>query len=509
MNNVARNLQGAAISATADAINHELAKAWTKSNRELLEQFAMTGTLQRSFYVSQDTTIENAVKILQGNNPQDIAETIVKGRNEGFVRSFPIIGLVHLSMRDTELFKKVFCDVVQTGNDLKDFLDICHKMRGFGRAVKTALKSWLSTKLNVYYAQKYRTAIADAMRICHFNGETSQLSGYVLCQYGESMKTWCNEKFEESLCEPSGILRAHEAFIMYCNNGNLRIALSVLDKFKFDVDSLSCVYDKFDKKIWRKIAEYTPTMRFLKYLDKFDREGVFAEDATSLAEEKLTVKNLKKAKVFPYRLFVAYNSVSNVALRNILARTMDDYVTEMDWGEFGKFSWAICPDVSGSMGWSLAPKSPLSFSDVAGSFAAMFHKGIENSVVIPWADRVFVYPGNRYDSIVTQVRQLKHLTGGTDMSCALREMIRRKNIKDCFVFITDTEEYGRVNWINSWMQYRKQVNPKAIAFVIRCDPYTTNPFPNDIAERNGVYPIYGFNDNVFTYIEYILKKQRN
>ena len=117
---------------TADTVNHENNPAWTKPDSELLEQFAMTGTLGNSFYASAKENTENAVELLERCDADAIASAIVKGRNEGFIRTFPLLGLVFLSKKDPEQFKAVFPKVVKTGNDLGDFIDLCKSMRGLG-----------------------------------------------------------------------------------------------------------------------------------------------------------------------------------------------------------------------------------------------------------------------------------------------------------------------------------------------------------------------------------------
>ena len=58
--------------------------------------------------------------LLERADAAELAAAIVKGRNEGFIRAFPILGLVYLSKKDAVLFQATFCKVVLTGNDLVD-----------------------------------------------------------------------------------------------------------------------------------------------------------------------------------------------------------------------------------------------------------------------------------------------------------------------------------------------------------------------------------------------------
>lgn len=494
---------------TADTVNHENNPAWTKPDSELLEQFAMTGTLGNSFYASAKENTENAVELLERCDADAIASAIVKGRNEGFIRTFPLLGLVFLSKKDPEQFKAVFPKVVKTGNDLRDFIDLCKSMRGLGRSVKNAISSWLAARTSDYYAQKYRTQLADAIRLVRFRGDCDPIFGYVLAGYGDRVKGWTAEK-EQAAYEKYPNLRAHRDFIAAIEAGKNAVACNILEKHKLDVDSLTAHYDKFDAAIWREIARLSPVMRFLKYLDKFDRSGVFRR-GISLAEEKLTVANFQKARVFPFRLYTAYANISNSAVKNHLAAVLDEYAAAYDWGAFNAYSWAVCPDVSGSMQDVCSGK--LTFSDIAGMFTGFFAKGLKDCRIIPWSDRVFKWDVPRNDSIITHIRKLKRLNGGTDMSCALRAMIAGNIKRDFLVFITDTEEYGRryrggASWIEAWIEYRRRVNSRAQAFVLRSDSGITNPFPETDAKKYGVYPVYGWNDNVAKYMQYVVESNR-
>lgn len=104
---------------------------------------------------------------------QSLAAAIVRGRNEGFIRAFPILGLVYLSKKNAHLFQDAFKKVILTGNDLVDFIEVAKTVRGFGRSLKTAIADWIASNTNPYYAQKYRKQIADAIRLSHFKGEDS------------------------------------------------------------------------------------------------------------------------------------------------------------------------------------------------------------------------------------------------------------------------------------------------------------------------------------------------
>ena len=173
MKTLKENLRTVATYATADTTNAENFPAWTPSDAALLEQLAMTGTLGNSFYASAKEAAKDAVALLERADAQSLAAAIVRGRNEGFIRAFPILGLVYLSKKNAHLFQDAFKKVILTGNDLVDFIEVAKTVRGFGRSLKTAIADWIAPNTNPYYAQKYRKQIADAIRLSRFKGEDS------------------------------------------------------------------------------------------------------------------------------------------------------------------------------------------------------------------------------------------------------------------------------------------------------------------------------------------------
>ena len=128
-------------------------------------------------------------------------------------------------------------------------------------------------------------------------------------------------------------------------------------------------------------------MRFLKYLAKFQREGVELAD---LAKEKITVSNLQRAKVFPFRLVTAELALRGTeeeafcSVREILLGVLDDYTDRYDWSDFNRYRWVIAPDISGSMHSRIGNSSVLTFSLLAGMFTGFFRRGLDRVEILPW-----------------------------------------------------------------------------------------------------------------------------
>jgi hypothetical protein len=192
-------------------------------------------------------------------------------------------------------------------------------------------------------------------------------------------------------------------------------------------------------------------------------------------------------------------------VQNHLADVLNDYVSIYDWGEFNKYKWVVAPDVSGSMRSMMSrsdgKQGTMSYSTIAGMFSGFLYKGLTNCDVVPWGDRVCKYNTPRADSILTHIGAIERAPGGgTYMEVPVNHMIE-KNIKaDYAVFITDNMEWGS-GWLNSWVQYKK-INPKAKAFLLRLDGYAQQAFDDQKADELGVYQIFGWSDNVISYMDY-------
>ena len=524
MKNIISELETIKTYETADTLNHENFPAWQMSDAVQLEQLTMTGTLGNSFYTSSSETIANALALLERADAEDLSRVIIRGRNEGFIRTFPLLGLVVLSKKSPELFQQTFAKVVLTGNDLEDFIDMTRRLRGLGRSVKRAIHSYLQERVTPYYAMKYRKQLADAIRVSRFAGD-DPIYVYILKAYS-CVKGLDKNKIADVYTKYPEFA-ARKEFLNLLESGKTAEAAEVLVKNHLDVESLSAYYHKFDSKLWEATAQVTPVMRFLKYLAKFTREGV---DVRSIATKKLSVNTLKAAKVFPFRLYTAYKALpadfrrpendsmflelakNNLcempkyqSVSELLENLLDDYTLAYDWSAFNSGSWVIAPDISGSMGGRIG-NGDLTFSDVSGMFTGFFCRGLDDVTVIPWDTEVRSYPITSTVPVMKHIETIRQISngGGTYMEAAVEYMIKNQIKTDYAVFITDSMEYGR-GWLSSWKRYRA-INPHAQAFLLRIDSYETQPMPEEQAKKYGIWQIFGWNDNVMDYIKFIIER---
>ena len=507
MKTLKENLKTVTTYAGADTVNAEGFSAWTPSDAALLEQLAMTGALGSSFYANAKEAAADAVALLERSDAHELAAAVVKGRNEGFVRAFPILGLVFLSRKDSALFRKTFGKVVLTGNDLVDFIEVAKTVRGLGRSIKTAISDWLNKNTTTYYAQKYRKQMADAIRLSRFKGE-DPIYAYILNAY-TGVKGATGEKLEKAYVEYPD-LAAHRDFVAAVEAGDLRGAEVLLREKNIDVNSLTSYYGKFDKGLWFAVAIRSPVMRFVKYLSKFIREDVLTDE---MLRSKVNVEALRKAKVFPFRLYTAYRAVSRYLERKdrkvlaYLAEVMDEYAKSYDWSAFGDAKWVIAPDISGSMCSPIGESSVLTYAAVSAMFAGFFVKGLKDVTVLPWDEEVRRYTVSPTEPVMKHIDAITSMVeGGTYMEAGVKYMLKKGIVADYAVFLTDTEEYG-TGWLAAWKEYHRRY-PKAVAFVLRGDSYVTTPIPEDQAAELNVYQVFGWNDTVIDYMKFVLAARK-
>lgn len=177
---------------------------------------------------------------------------------------------------------------------------------------------------------------------------------------------------------------------------------------------------------------------------------------------------------------------------------LDEYVQKYDWSKWN-VSFVIAPDVSGSMIGKVR-NSDLTPATVAGMFSGVLYKGISNSQIIPWDTEIRPHKVPKRDSVISHIKAIETANGGgTYMEVPVKYMIEENIHCDYFILVTDSQEWGS-GWLNVWRKYHNKY-PNSKAIMIRVDPYPTQPFPDDKAKEYNIYQIFGWNDNVISYIE--------
>ena len=265
---------------------------------------------------------------------------------------------------------------------------------------------------------------------------------------------------------------------------------------------------------WTAIAKTAPWQMTRMNLNTFARHGVFKDEAMAkLVAERLRDPVLvKRSRVFPYQLLMAFKSVDAqvpARVREALQDAMEvaiQNVPKMDGQVY------VCLDISGSMrspvtGLRAGSTTAVQCVDVAALVAAAVLRQNPTTEVIPFESKVVSVQLNPRDSVMTNAEKLSSLPcGGTNCSAPLQWLNQRKAKGDLVIYVSDNESwvdaphYGRfggsrTETMKQWTAF-KQRSPQARMVCIDIQPYATT----QAAESRDILNIGGFSDQVFDLI---------
>jgi 60 kDa SS-A/Ro ribonucleoprotein len=490
----------------ATSINHEYAPAYALDSRTALAQLAATGCFGNTFYVSGQEQLEKVVEHAQKCDPAFIAKVAVYARERGFMKDMPAVLLGHLATRGPEgiaAMKAVFPRVIDNGRMLRNFVQVIRSgqlgRKSLGTAPKKAVQRWLASRSAM---QLFRDSIgndpslADVIKMVHpqpASAEQRAMYGYLLGKPHDVEKL------------PVAV-RLYETW----KRGEADGAVP-------NVPSRMLSGLPLGQKEWTEIARNARWHETRMNLNTYQRHGVFGDTAmVKLIASRLADKDeVRKAKVFPYQLLVAWKMASGVPgpIQEALQEAMEHAVAnipEID-GHV-----VICPDVSGSMqgsvtGYRKGATSVVRCVDVAGLIAAAFLRKNPLARVIPFEQDVVQLRLNPRDSVMTIAQKLARVGGGgTSCSAPLSLLFKERAKVDTVIYVSDNESWmdaqGRSGYqsgtamMNLWLTLRQR-NPQAKLVCIDLTPNTHK----QAIDRPDILNVGGFSDAVFDLVAQFVK----
>ncbi|WP_058302937.1 TROVE domain-containing protein [Gorillibacterium timonense] len=465
-----------------DIDNKDHYPAFTRSLEERYLQTLLTNTMSNTYYADQNELLSDAAQLhheIAGSNPTFMAKAIVFARNEGVMRLQPLFGLAILSMYRSDLFTRIFAQVVRIPSDLSDFLTILNGLgRGEGgRAVKRQVNRFLSG-ITEYWAVKYNGrgrgySLGDAIATAHPKPE--DLKQQALFRYLRGM--------EANLA----LLPQVEALERLKLASNEEEQITWIERGKLPYETVTGAI-KPSKAVWEALLYQMPTFALLRHLNALQRAGVL-EDQRNLdyVVSRLTDKQaLKKAKILPFRFATAFHQVEHPELRDALREAVD--LTFDNLPELGNRT-AIFLDISGSMNGQ--------YLEIGSVFAlALYRKTKGSSLFWLFDTEVVDAKPSRKDSILTQAAHI-HAHGGTDTGAPVRQLIRERKKVDHIIIITDEQQNSGSQFYEQLKLYRSKVNRDVLAFIVDIAPYRHAMVPDGDPQT---YYIYGWSDTVLSYI---------
>lgn len=468
--------------------------AYELSPQAALAQLAATGCMSRTFYATAETQLDRVLELAQQVDTDFLAQVALYARNKGFMKDMPALLCAILATRDIDRLIEVFPQVIDNGKMLRNFVQILRSgvtgRKSLGSAPKRLVRQWLERATERQLIQATignDPSLADVVKMVHPRPAEASRQAFYAWLIG---KPWDAEALPETL-------RAFEAWKV-SREGEIP-----------DVPFQMLTAQNLGEKEWSSIASNSSWQTTRMNLNTFARHGVFRDAALvkQLAARLSDPDQVRRARVFPYQLLVAFMNAGNdvpMELRDALQDAMETAIGNVP-EIAGKV--VICPDVSGSMqspvtGSRKGASSKVRCIDVAALVSAAFLRKNSKARVLPFEVKVVNVKLNPRDSVMTNASSLAKIGGGgTNCSAPLTLLNQEKATPDLVIFISDNESWAdpKANRGTAMMaewEKLKNRNPKAKLVCIDIAPNITTQAPN----RRDILNVGGFSDNVFEII---------
>lgn len=458
----------------------------------MLRRCLLIGTAKSTYYALKKELTDDFVNVLVSaiaSNPARVAEEIVYASDGRSINnSAPILALVLLSMGETkeakQAFQEIFPTVIRTGSHFYEWLSYTKSLRGFGKVVREAGKTWLSredVKGLAYQLLKYQQRQGfthrDALRLFHVKPPTEehrQLFEWVV-------KGW--DEFPTEIPTPAlaqiwwyeWLKRNPEQTHQAISQGHL-------------THEMAAPVGKMDKAAWQLLFDEMPVGAMLRNLGSLTQLGVLQTNGRNnlkRIKETLNSKDrLRKGRIHPIDVLKAlktYQSGGSLGRSQKtwqpIPRIVDilEKALEMSFDVVkptGKvFMHAV--DVSGSMSWGVVNSVGLSCCEIATAMALVTAKAEKNYAIHGFSTHFCDLGITATDSFSSALTKTSNQNfGGTDASVAYDWMIKNKFKADVICFWTDSESWaGNKHPSQALARYRQKINPHIKAVYVTLAPY--------------------------------------
>ncbi|MBX5249871.1 TROVE domain-containing protein [Rhizobium sp. NLR4b] len=471
--------------------NHEGAAAYALSPREALAQYAVTGTFSDTFYADAGEQLDAVRQLAAEVEPEFLAKLAIHAAEKGHMKDMPVMLLAMLSGLESDAFARAFPRVVKSGKMLRGFVQVMRSgvtgRKSLGTRPKKMVQAWfdrVTTEQFLHAMVGNDPSLPDVIRMVHPKPRDAER---------QALYAWAVGKPYDVAALPAEV-KAFEAF--------KRDSSLPLPPVPFQMlTSLG-----LSKEQWSEIALKGSWQMVRQNLNTFARNGVFEVDsmAERLAARIADPEAVRKARVFPYQLMVAWH-MANQSVPAVVADALQDAM-EVAISSVPTIGGnvVVCPDVSGSMsspvtGYRKGATSAVRCIDVAALVAASFLRRNRQTRIIPFEQDVVNVQLNGRDSVMTNAAKLAAVGGGgTNCSAPLRLLAQEKAAVDLVLFVSDNQSWmdarghGQATGMMVEWARLKRLNPAAKLVCLDIQPYVQTP-----AKAEDVLNIGGFSDGVY------------
>jgi len=534
-------LPGATLPDT-DAVNAAGGRAYARSDKATLAQYAVTGCLASTYYSKDEDQLKITLELAEKVDSQFLAQTAIYAREQGYLKDMPaLLTAILFGRTKTDPgarlhFVAAFGRCIDNGKMLKNFVQIVRsgvvgRKSVAASSLKKLIQKWFDGHTDeqlIFQSIGNDPSLADVIRMARVNPRTP--SRRALFKYLTKLDVGAKDvAYGYDASALPQLLKDYEAWKASTKGARPGKPPRVPFQLLTSLD--------LSKGDWEQIAKDASWTQTRMNLNSFLKRGVFDnKKMIDLVADRLRDRGLiQKTKVFPYQLMTAYNYTSRqpgmpqkitLALQQALDISLENIPAIA--GQV-----VLAPDMSGSMGAAVTGNRNTNASgagalarrgrasgattvvacrEVAALITAAFLRKMPETVILPFSNRVDLVRLNPLDSVATNAQILSRLpSGGTDCSLPLA-YLNQNNVKaDLVIYVSDYESWmdsqgatqHRYGWAPNevrgasglmveWRKFKKR-NPKARLVCVDLQPSPTG----QVIVEDDILSIGGWSDVCF------------
>lgn len=531
------------LSKYADTTNREGFGAWSAPVEQRYLQMLMTNTFGNTFYAKAEQHAQEADEThdeMLARDPEFAAKALAYARNKGYMRTQCVYGLAKLFLVSANLGKSTFPQVIQTPDDLFDFMTINGSLRfkgphtvskrdrvysgrgegtpaltysdakehyvtkpgQGGRAVKSAINSWLQEKLTEYWAIKYGAdkgegaySLRDVIKTTHPAidwDDEKQRYLWAIAQY-------ILAKGKEKLVDPN-LTPQLDAFERLKRETSDREKIGLIREGRIPHEQATPFAGK-SAEVWAEIAQHMPIFALLRNLATLERKGVINDPEVKATVQRVLTNpsQVQKSKILPYRFVEAEKHVTTTWVKDALRDAV-----ELSFDAIGDVPGDTCVllDISNSMRGGTfhvdgkCVTYPESLEKARLFAMSLMKKASDNSDLYLFNTDAKLFPFSRRDSLLTQAKQVT-ANGGTNTGAAMQKVLDSGKRYDTLIMITDEQQNQGQPFYDVLVRYRGKVNPHLHTFIMNVAPEVGSVVPS---QDPAVFHLYGWSDQILKLI---------
>lgn len=541
----------------ADTFNGAGGKAYSMSDRHSLAQYVATGCFNSTYYTSAETQLATVLELANKVDPEFLGKVAIYGHQNSLMRDVPAFLCAVLATRSPAVLNKVFSRVIDSGNMLRTYTQMLKGgavgRKCLGTVSRKNIQRWFDsrTPASIFHQSIGNDpTLGDVIRLAHVKPDSPVKAALFAYLTGAKVADVDGHRvvrtpyLDRVTKEQKYLDHQFDALPELVCQFEAWKADNTQEMPKLNFRFLDGA-GKLTQEQWKQIVRDANWLTTMKNLAAWGKRGIWEDkEMVKLTAARLRDESLiRRARVFPYQIMMAYlasdnptantgrygrmTGVGGVGCVNVpteLKLALQDAM-EIATRNVPKFSDEgvyVAVDVSGSMSSSSptgnrgSATSKVTCIHVAGLIGATVLRTNPHAEIIPFEGSVVTKLSmNPRDSVMTNALSLASIGGGSTNCSSVVRMLNRKNaMGKLIIFASDNESwvdsgksYDYPNFFNrgtelmaEWDIFHKR-NAGSKLVCIDMTPRTNS----QVTTRKDILQVGGFSDDVFNVIDSFVK----